>query len=185
MGDEWPYGPPRFTDWDQCYTALRALGFDRSLSNILAAVGGSESAYDLAVVNNTPATGDYSVGVWQINYYGNLYAGRVAEYGTPRHVAQSTVSDQAKIARSIYDAQGLGAWGSYTNGNYRAFLHGNLPAGPPPQHQAAPPDTSISPPTEDYSPVVRLGALRLNGAASNLSNGARSLASLLKGNPHG
>jgi Lysozyme like domain len=158
VGDIWPYGPPRYTSWDQCYTALRALGLDRSLSNILAAVAGSESAYDLAVVNDTPATGDYSVGLWQINYYGSLYAGRVAEFGTPRHVAQSSVSDQARNARTIYDAQGLGAWGSYTNGNYKHFLSDNAPAGPPPQHQAGAPDVQIQPPTEDYSETVRDGA---------------------------
>jgi len=145
MGDIWPYGPPRYTNWQQCYDALRALGFDKGTANTLAAIAGAESSYDLAVVNDTPSSGDYSVGAWQINYFNGLYAGRVAEFGTPKHLAQSSVSNQAHAAQQIWSSQGLKAWSTYTSGAYKAYLHGNLPAGPPPTHelQAPPAPTTV------------------------------------------
>lgn len=180
MGDVWPFGSPRYTNWDQCYTALRALGFDKGDANVLAAIAGAESSYDLSVVNDTPSTGDYSVGAWQINYYGSLYAGRVADYGTPRHLARSTVSDQAKAARGVWSGQGFGAWSTYNHGQYKAYLHGNLPQGPPAQHQLQAIDTGISPPTEDYSAVIRLGALHVGETATRLDHGTATIRSLLR-----
>lgn len=128
MGDIWPCGPARYTNYQQCYDAMISLGFDKADATIMAAIGGSEAAYDLAVINDTPATGDYSVGVWQVNYYDGLYDGRVAEFGTPCHLANSDVTTQAKAARTIWAAQGFGAWGSYNNGDYRAFLPGGSAA---------------------------------------------------------
>lgn len=124
MGDIWPYGPPKYTNWSQCYAAMRAIGFDDTDADIMAAIAGSESAYDLRVVNDTPATGDYSVGIYQINYYASLYSGRVAEFGTPRHVANETVEQQCRNAQQVWSQQGYGAWGSYNNGEYKPFLHG-------------------------------------------------------------
>lgn len=176
MGDIWPYGPPRFTDWRQCYDALRALGFDRARANILAAIPGAESGYDLSVVNDTPATGDYSVGAWQVNYYGSLYAGRVAQFGRPGHLARSDVTTQARAARTIWADQGLSAWSTYTSGAYRRYLHGNLPAGPGPQHQLPAPDVQISPPTEDYSATIH-GAAQ---SVRNLGTGWHNAATVLR-----
>lgn len=185
MGDIWPYGPPRFTNWTQCYDALRKLGFGKGEANILAAIAGAESSYDLSVVNDTPSTGDYSVGAWQINYYGSLYAGRVAQFGTPRHLARSTVDNQASAAHQIWAEQGLGAWSTYTSGAYRAYLRGNLPAGPPPSHQAQLPPHNIDPPKEDYSATVRLGARRHSQLGNVFKDGANALLKIRDGNPHG
>lgn len=180
MGDVWPYGPPRYTDWQQCYDALRSLGFDKADANILAAIPGAESSYDLAVVNDTPATGDYSVGAWQVNYYGSLYAGRVAEFGRPGHLARSDVTTQARAARTIWADQGLSAWSTYTSGAYRAYLRGNLPAGPPAQHQLQAPDTTIRPPTEDYSHTVREASRSIHNQGYSWQAAATVLRKLRK-----
>lgn len=176
MGDTWPYGPPAYTSWQQCYDALSALGFDRSDANVLAAIAGAESSYDLHVVNDTPATGDYSVGAWQINYYGDLYAGRVAEFGTPKHLTQSDVNNQAKAARTIWSQQGFSAWSTYTHGQYTAYLHGNLPAGPPAQHQLQ----TISAPTNFGSDSWARQIKTAAGHFTGLSHAADSAAKILR-----
>lgn len=175
MGDIWPYGPPRYTNWQQAYDALLALGFSKGDANVLAAIAGAESTYDLAVINDTPSTGDYSVGAWQINYYDGLYAGRVAEDGTPKHLAQSSVSVQAKAARNVWSSQGFGAWSTYKNGAYQAYLHGNLPSGPPAQHQlqfgAAPTD----PGKDSWAVQVRTSADHLHGLGQTAGTWAQAI----------
>ena len=63
-------------------------------------------------LNNTPATGDYSVGLWQINYYGSLLASRTAEFGTPASL-QGNANAQAKAAIKLSDnGTNLGPWQS-------------------------------------------------------------------------
>lgn len=180
MGDIWPYGPPRYTNWTQCYDAMLKLGFTKADANIMAAIAGADGGYDLSVINDTPATGDYSVGTWQINYYGSLYAGRVAEFGTPKQLIDGGLSDQASAAHQVWAEQGFAAWGAYDNGSYRKFLNNTLPSGPGPAHQAQLPGHTISPPTEDYSPTVRLGAGHLNILAEQFRDGADRIAALLK-----
>lgn len=175
MGAEHPYGPARYTNWRQCYDALLALGLDKNDADILAAIGGPESGYDLAIVNNTPATGDYSVGVWQINYYGSLRAGRVAAYGTPKHLAQSTVSTQAKAALNIYESQGFDAWHTtYSSGAYKAYLHGT-PAGPPAQHQLQLPPAPTNLGADDFRKPVVTTAGHFTGLAHAADNAAKTL----------
>lgn len=176
MGDIWPYGPPRFTSWTQAYDALRALGFSEADANTLAAIAGAESSYDLSVVNDTPATGDYSVGAWQINYYGSLLAGRTAEFGSPRHLAQSSVSTQAGAAQQVWSSQGFGAWSTYTSGAYRAYLHGNLPAGPPPAHQVQ----FVSAPTNVGPDSWHSQVTELAGHFTGLSNHAAQAVKTLR-----
>jgi len=129
MGDTWPFGPARYTSWQQTYDALLQLGLTKADANTLAAIAGAESDYDLAVVNDTPATGDYSVGEFQVNYYGSLRAGRTAEFGTPQHLAQSSVSTQSKAAREIWAQQGFGAWSTYRSGAYIPYLGGGVATG--------------------------------------------------------
>jgi hypothetical protein len=75
MGDIWLPGlPPAYTDYAHCLALLLNLGMPHNDAVILAAIGGAEGGYDYRVINDTPATGDYSVGIWQINYYDGLYA---------------------------------------------------------------------------------------------------------------
>jgi hypothetical protein len=178
MGDIWPYGPPAYTNWQQCYDEMLSLGFSRADANIMAAIAGAEASYDLTVVNDTPSTGDYSVGCWQINYYGSLYAGRVAAFGTPRHLAQSGVTGQAKAARTVYADQGFGAWSTYTHGQYRDYLHGALPGGPPAYHQLQEPSAPTGPGADSWSPKVTRTAGHLDGAWHTLDSYANVIHGL-------
>jgi hypothetical protein len=143
---------------------MLSLGFSRADANIMAAIAGADGGYDLTVINDTPSTGDYSVGTYQINYYGRLYAGRVAAFGTPRHLIESGLTGQSKAARTVYADQGFTAWGAYNNSTYKEFLHGALPGGPPAYHQLQEPSAPTGPGADSWSPKVTRTAGHLDGA---------------------
>lgn len=85
-------------------------GGDPRYASIMAAIAEAESGGQTNVLNNTPATGDYSVGLWQINYYGNLLNGRTAEFGSPESLAADP-NAQAKAAITLQTANpGLTDW---------------------------------------------------------------------------
>lgn len=127
MGDIWPYGPPAFDTWQAVYDEAFTWFADPSIAATFAAIASAESGLDYRIINDTPATGDYSVGDFQINYFGSLYAGRAAAYGTPQQLVEGGLSRQFYAARGIYHGQGFGAWTTWTSGAYRQFLHGYTP----------------------------------------------------------
>ncbi len=75
----------------------------------MAAVAIVESGGNTAVINDDPGTGDYSVGLWQINYYGDLLQSRTAEFGSPANL-QADPNAQATAAISL-----LGTGAGITN----------------------------------------------------------------------
>jgi len=129
MGDIWPYGGPAYVTWQDAYNEAYLWFNDSSIAATFAAIGTAESSLDYRVINDTPATGDYSVGIWQINYYGSLYAGRAAAYGTPQDLVEGGLTRQFYAAMGIYHGQGFGAWSTYNSGAYRQYLHGYTPVG--------------------------------------------------------
>lgn len=124
MGDVWPFGPPDIASWDDTVNAAHGAGFSSDGAIVMAAIATAESSRDLHVVNDTASTGDYSVGAWQINYYGSLRAGRVKEFGTPGHLARSGVNGQAHAAYVVWQQQGFDAWSTYKSGEYKQYLKG-------------------------------------------------------------
>jgi murein L,D-transpeptidase YcbB/YkuD len=123
VGDIWPFGPARYATFAQCAAALAQNGVDAANAIVGAAIATAESSRDLTVVNDTPATGDYSVGAWQINYYGSLSPGRTAEFGTPRTLANSGVTGQGKAAASLWKSSGWTPWSTYNSGAYAQYLN--------------------------------------------------------------
>jgi hypothetical protein len=93
-------------------SALYNAGFRGWALTIMTAIAGRESNWNPSALNNTPATGDYSVGLTQLNYYGDLYSSRVASYGTPSSLsanpqAQANASFNLAGGNSL---SGLGNW---------------------------------------------------------------------------
>lgn len=127
MGDIFLPGlGPKFTNWQECFDQLIGLMPTADDAKILAAIPGPESGYDMHIINDTPATGDYSCGLWQINYLGSLYAERTREFGTPRHLLESGVAGQARAAFRIWQQQGFMAWSTtYTSGAWRKYVGDN------------------------------------------------------------
>jgi hypothetical protein len=92
----------------------------------MAAIALAESGGNSTALNDNSGTGDYSVGLWQINYYGGLLAPRTAAYGSPSSL-QADPAAQAKAAVSIEKSQGLRAWSTYSSGAYTRYLSGAAP----------------------------------------------------------
>lgn len=134
--DIWLPGlPPAYTDWVYCYGLLQPLMPTSDDAKILAAIAGPESGYDYRVINDTPQTGDYSVGLWQINYYDGDYASRAAEFGTPRQLIEGGPLAQARAASAVWHQQGYDAWfNTYTSGDWKQYIGSGPiphPTGPP------------------------------------------------------
>src|SRR5581483_11125978 len=83
---------------------------------------GEDPSGDPTRINNNPSTGDYSVGLFQENFFNKLGPGRVKQYA-PQFGLSPTMSvtaftkwlgehpdAQAKIAYQIYQSQGYKAW---------------------------------------------------------------------------
>jgi hypothetical protein len=76
----------------------------------MAAVALAESGGNPTALNNNPATGDYSVGLWQINYFGSLLGPRTAQYGSPQALAADP-NAQAKAAINLLGSgSGISNW---------------------------------------------------------------------------
>lgn len=131
MGDIFPYGGPAYVTWQAAFNWFANEGYPGSICATFAAIASAESGLDWRVVNNTPSTGDLSVGLWQINYYGNLYSSRVREFGTPQTLVEGGLSRQAFAALQLWKGRGQTwtDWSTYNNGAYRAYLHGYTPPG--------------------------------------------------------
>lgn len=96
-------------------------GGDPKKAPVMAAIAIAESGGRTTALNDTPP--DYSVGLWQINYYGSMRAGRTREFGSPSALMASPAA-QARAAVAIERQQGLTAWSTYSSGAYRRYLNG-------------------------------------------------------------
>jgi|SRR5215831_4630450 len=106
------------------YRALRANGVPVAPAITLTAIAGVESGYSTHALNNNPSTGDYSVGLTQINFFGSLYAARVALFGTPQALLNSGLAGQARATAELWRMSGLAPWmPDITSGKINAFLH--------------------------------------------------------------
>jgi hypothetical protein len=79
----------------------------KAWASLMAAIALAESSGEDQVVNSIGACG-----LWQIHPYQN---------------GCKTPQANAKMALQKLQGQGLGAWETWTNGNYRKFLKGNVP----------------------------------------------------------
>ncbi len=76
----------------------------------------AESHGIASAINNNPYTGDYSVGLMQINLYGRLRQTRPSEEWLLNPV------NNIQYAHQIWRANGFKAWGAYNSGAYLKYL---------------------------------------------------------------
>lgn len=97
-------------------------GFRGQALTTAVAVAMAESSGNTGALNDNASTGDYSVGAWQVNYFGKLMQERTAKYGAPQ-VLQANPQGQAAAA---FDISGGGkdfsAWTTYTSGAYQQYM---------------------------------------------------------------
>jgi len=88
-----------------CQTEIAKYDWDQSTA---LAVAQAESGFNTGVVNNNPATGDYSIGCFQINIFGGNAANR------PSEAELKNAATNVAFAYQIYSANGqsfIGQWG--------------------------------------------------------------------------
>src|SRR5437588_6657990 len=100
-------------------------GGDPKLASLMAAIAMAESGGHPFEINDDAGTGDYSVGLWQVNYFDGLAQSRTAAFGSPESLRRDPLA-QSRAAISILKSQGLSAWTTYTRGTYQQFLQGGV-----------------------------------------------------------
>lgn len=112
MGDV-QLGPATHFSPNDVMNLWTSNGGDPSKAAIAAAIvfSSENPAGNAGLVNDTPSTGDYSVGLWQINYLGSLMQTRTAQFGSPDALASDpNLQARAVIAMSS-NGQNWQAWG--------------------------------------------------------------------------
>ena len=103
-------------------------GGNSAWAPLMAAVAIAESGGITNNLNNNASTGDFSVGLWQINYFGALGPSRAASYGQPAALA-SDPNAQAKAAVSLFgDGSGWTNWQG--DAAIKAWQHAGSPKTP-------------------------------------------------------
>lgn len=103
----------------QIYSTARGAGFDADSAETMTAIAFAESGGNPAITNMKPPDG--SIGLWQINMYGNLGPARRAQFGLSSNDDLKDPATNARAAYWIWQHQGYAAWGAYTNGSYRKY----------------------------------------------------------------
>lgn len=88
-------------------------GGDPSKALLAAAVvfGAENPAGNAGLVNDTPETGDYSVGLWQINYYAGLEATQTARFGSSDALAADPDAQARAVIAMSQNGSNWQPWG--------------------------------------------------------------------------
>ena len=100
----------------------RGAGFPEADIDKIVAIAMGESSGNPRAHNPDSSTGDNSYGLMQINMLGQMGADRRAQFGLGSNEELFDPVKNFAAAKTIYDTQGLGAWGAYTNGSYKDFM---------------------------------------------------------------
>lgn len=107
---------------------LASVGFKGTALNTAEAVARAESGGNAAAHNDTPATGDNSYGLFQINMLGAMGPSRLKAYGL---ASNNDLLDPTTNAKVAYAMSGGGTnwspWSTFKNGAYRKFLGTDAP----------------------------------------------------------
>lgn len=146
--------------FSQLETLWQQAGGSPKLAPTMAAVALAESGGDPNSVNNDPSTGDYSVGLWQVNYFGDLYAERSQLFGPPAELTDPAKNAAAAVEIAGPNGQGLDNWTTYSSGAYQQYLNGKAPASPgTAPGQATLTSAQTGSPSIPANPLVRIGLI--------------------------
>ena len=105
---------------------LRNAGFPENIIPTMTAVTMAESGGNPFAHNPNRQTGDNSYGLGQINMIDRLGPERRAQFGIASNEDLFDPATNFRAMKAIYDQQGIGAWGAYTNGSYKKFMGANV-----------------------------------------------------------
>lgn len=167
--------PLSLTGQPLTYSQLKQLwiqnGGPPAWASTMAGVALAESGGRYWVVNNNPDTKDYSVGLWQINYFGALLGPRTAAYGSPEALKDPNANAKAAISL-LGNGSGISNWAgdpvgqvAINNGSRPlsdAQIKSGLGGGPLPQTGPLAGSSDVSPSSVkgcDSSKTYLVGAL--------------------------
>lgn len=128
-------------------------GGPQAMAPIAAAIAMAESGGNDQALNNNPATGDYSVGLWQTNYYGSLMSGRTQEFGSPQQLLNDANAQAHSAVVISSNGTDFRPWTTYTHGTYRS----DLQSGVSPSGTGSPAPGSLGGGTSGSAPDVNVG----------------------------
>lgn len=102
--------------------AARGAGFQGEDLIRMTAVAMAESGGDLRALNNNPGTGDLSYGAWQVNMRGKMGPDRRRQFGLDSNEALFDLNTNARVAKGIFDSQGVNAWGAFRDGSFQQWM---------------------------------------------------------------
>jgi hypothetical protein len=94
-------------------------GFSQKDAPLVAKIAMGESSGNPTAFNGKGA--DQSYGIMQINMLGDMGPERRSQFGLTSNEELYDPLTNMKAAHKIYQQQGWGAWGAYTNGSYNNF----------------------------------------------------------------
>ena len=102
--------------------AARAAGFQGEDLIRMTAVAMAESSGNVQAFNNNARTGDLSYGAFQVNMRDNLGPARRRQYGLDNNEALFDLGTNARVAKAIFDSQGINAWGAFRDGSFQRWM---------------------------------------------------------------
>ena len=97
-------------------------GWKPDEAHTISAVAMAESSGNSRALNPNRDTGDESYGIMQINMIDGMGPERRRQFGIDSNEELYNPVTNMRAARQIFEQQGWGAWGAYTNGSYEQFL---------------------------------------------------------------
>jgi hypothetical protein len=102
--------------------AARGAGFQGEDLIRMTAVAMAESSGNVQAFNNNARTGDLSYGAFQVNMRGDLGPARRRQFGLPNNEALFDLGTNARVAKAIFDSQGINAWGAFRDGRFQEWM---------------------------------------------------------------
>ena len=102
--------------------AARAAGFQGEDLIRMTAVAMAESSGNARAFNDNPATGDLSYGAWQVNMRGAMGPARRQQFGLANNERLFDLPTNARVAKAIFDTEGIRAWGSFRDGSFQKWM---------------------------------------------------------------
>lgn len=139
-------------------------GGDPSKARTAAQIALAESGGRVNALN--PTAPDYSVGPWQINYFGNLREPRTRQFGSPQQLMSDPLANARAAVAISQGGKDFSPWSTYTSGAYR---RSRVPRSAAPL--GAVPNLSKSPnaPKSSGSPFPDLTSVVLQNLGSDYS----------------